>query len=94
MGGPTSLSDRNQAKTHVFTDSCSESKVLTVMPNKPMPPGGIPKWKSRLKKGPQALDHPKLIGVVMNEASGSDQANYDGQFYDYGASKPHRVDQT
>jgi capsular exopolysaccharide synthesis family protein len=39
-----------------------------------------------LKKGLQALDHPKLIGVVMNEASGSDQANYDGQYY--GASKP------
>jgi capsular exopolysaccharide synthesis family protein len=34
-----------------------------------------------LKKGLQALDHPKLIGVVMNEVSGSDQANYDGQYY-------------
>lgn len=39
-----------------------------------------------LKKGLQALDHPKLIGVVMNEASGSDQANYAGQYY--GARKP------
>jgi protein-tyrosine kinase len=39
-----------------------------------------------LKKGLQALDHPKLIGVVMNEASGSDQAYYDGQYY--GTSKP------
>jgi Mrp family chromosome partitioning ATPase len=39
-----------------------------------------------LKKGLQALDHPKLIGVVMNEASGSDQVNYDGQYY--GVSKP------
>ena len=39
-----------------------------------------------LKKGLQALDHPKLIGVVMNEASGSDQANYDGQYY--GVRKP------
>jgi capsular exopolysaccharide synthesis family protein len=38
-----------------------------------------------LKKGLQALDNPKLIGVVMNEASGSDQANYEGQYY--GASK-------
>ena len=34
-----------------------------------------------LKKGLQALDHPKLIGVVMNEASESDQGNYDGQYY-------------
>ena len=39
-----------------------------------------------LKKGLQALDHPKLIGVVMNEASGSDQANYDGQYYGVGKS--------
>jgi hypothetical protein len=42
-----------------------------------------------LKKGLQALDHPKLIGVVMNEASGSDQANYEGQYY--GTSKRERV---
>jgi capsular exopolysaccharide synthesis family protein len=34
-----------------------------------------------LKKGLQALDHPKLIGVVMNEASGAEQAHYDGQYY-------------
>jgi capsular exopolysaccharide synthesis family protein len=34
-----------------------------------------------LKRGLQALDHPKLIGVVMNDASGSDQANYEGQYY-------------
>lgn len=39
-----------------------------------------------LKKGLQALDHPKLIGVVMNEASGSDQVNYDRQYY--GVRKP------
>ena len=39
-----------------------------------------------LKKGLQALDHPKLIGVVMNEASGSDQANYDNQYYGTGKS--------
>lgn len=38
-----------------------------------------------LKKGLQALDQPKLIGVVMNDASGSDQVNYDGQYY--GASE-------
>ncbi len=34
-----------------------------------------------LKKGLQALDHPKLIGVVINEASGSDQMDYDGKYY-------------
>ena len=39
-----------------------------------------------LKKGLQALDHPKLIGVVMNEASGSDQANYENQYYGTGKS--------
>jgi capsular exopolysaccharide synthesis family protein len=39
-----------------------------------------------LKKGLQALDQPKLIGVVINEASGSDQANYDGRYYDAGKS--------
>jgi Mrp family chromosome partitioning ATPase len=46
-----------------------------------------------LKKGLQALDHPKLIGVVLNEALESDQAIYDNQYY--GASKPAagRVDE-
>ena len=34
-----------------------------------------------IKKGLQALDHPKLIGVVINEASGIDQVNYHGQYY-------------
>jgi capsular exopolysaccharide synthesis family protein len=34
-----------------------------------------------LKKGLQALDHPKLIGVVINEASGPDQAYYDSKYY-------------
>lgn len=34
-----------------------------------------------LEKGLQALDHPRLIGVVMNEASESDQENYDDQYY-------------
>jgi hypothetical protein len=28
MGGPNSLSDRNPAKTHVFTNSCSEPYFL------------------------------------------------------------------
>jgi Mrp family chromosome partitioning ATPase len=34
-----------------------------------------------LKKGLQSLDHPKLIGVVVNEASDFDQLDYDGQYY-------------
>ena len=35
-----------------------------------------------LKNGLQALDCPKLIGVVINEASGSDQGDYYGEYYD------------
>lgn len=34
-----------------------------------------------LKRGLQALDHPKLIGVVVNEATELNQANYAGQYY-------------
>jgi capsular exopolysaccharide synthesis family protein len=34
-----------------------------------------------LKKGLQSLDRPKLIGVVVNEASDFDQIDYDGQYY-------------
>jgi protein-tyrosine kinase len=34
-----------------------------------------------LKKGLQSLDHPKLIGVVVNEASDFDQIEYDGHYY-------------
>jgi capsular exopolysaccharide synthesis family protein len=34
-----------------------------------------------LKSGLQSLDHPKLIGVVVNEASEFDQIDYDGQYY-------------
>ncbi len=34
-----------------------------------------------LKKGLQSLDHPKLIGVVVNDASDFDQIDYDGQYY-------------
>jgi capsular exopolysaccharide synthesis family protein len=34
-----------------------------------------------LKKGLQSLDHPKLVGVVVNEASDFDQIDYDGQYY-------------
>jgi len=34
-----------------------------------------------LKQGLRALDHPNLIGVVLNEASATDEAKYDGQYY-------------
>ena len=34
-----------------------------------------------LKKGLQSLDRPKLIGVVVNDASDFDQIDYDGQYY-------------
>src|ERR1700692_2636802 len=36
MGGPNTLSDRNPAKTHVFTDSCAVPKMLVeeTMPTK------------------------------------------------------------
>ncbi len=34
-----------------------------------------------LKKGLQALDQPKLIGVVMNETSESDKESYDNRYY-------------
>jgi capsular exopolysaccharide synthesis family protein len=39
-----------------------------------------------LKNGLHSLDNPKLIGVVVNEASEFDQVDYDGQYY--GAGKP------
>ena len=34
-----------------------------------------------LKRGLQALDHPKLIGVVVNEATEFNQVGYAGQYY-------------
>jgi receptor protein-tyrosine kinase len=34
-----------------------------------------------LKRGLQALDHPKLIGVVVNEATEINQVDYAGQYY-------------
>ena len=34
-----------------------------------------------LKRGLQALDHPKLIGVVINEATELDHVNYEGKYY-------------
>jgi capsular exopolysaccharide synthesis family protein len=39
-----------------------------------------------LKQGLLALDHPKLVGVVMNETSGDDRVNY-GEYY-YSSHKP------
>jgi protein-tyrosine kinase len=35
-----------------------------------------------LKQGLRALDHPNLIGVVLNEATAISEAKYDGQYYD------------
>ena len=43
-----------------------------------------------LKRGLQALDHPKLIGVVVNEAAETNQAGYAGQYY-YGGSDGERT---
>jgi capsular exopolysaccharide synthesis family protein len=40
-----------------------------------------------LKKGLESLDHPKLIGVVVNEASQSDQESYEGDYY---SAQAHR----
>jgi capsular exopolysaccharide synthesis family protein len=34
-----------------------------------------------LKRGLQALDHPKLLGVVVNEATEFDQVSYKGKYY-------------
>jgi capsular exopolysaccharide synthesis family protein len=34
-----------------------------------------------LKRGLRALDHPKLIGIVVNDATEFDQVSYDGQYY-------------
>jgi capsular exopolysaccharide synthesis family protein len=34
-----------------------------------------------LKKGLKALNHPKLIGVVVNDATGFDQVNYKSPYY-------------
>ena len=34
-----------------------------------------------LKNGLQALDHPKLIGVVINDTAASDEGDYYGEYY-------------
>jgi capsular exopolysaccharide synthesis family protein len=45
-----------------------------------------------LKNGLQSLDHPKLIGVVVNEASEFDQIDYNGQYYGAGKSGGQRLE--
>jgi capsular exopolysaccharide synthesis family protein len=46
-----------------------------------------------LKKGLQALDHPKLIGVVLNETSECDHSKYGGYYYgaEDGKRRPAKV---
>ncbi|MGC1484115.1 MAG: CpsD/CapB family tyrosine-protein kinase [Candidatus Acidiferrum sp.] len=47
-----------------------------------------------LKNGLQSLDNPKLIGVVINEASEFDQVDYDGQYYgtqNYGDNRSKKL---
>jgi capsular exopolysaccharide synthesis family protein len=47
-----------------------------------------------LKNGLQSLDNPKLIGVVVNEASEFDQVEYAGQYYGarkYGAKRSEKL---
>jgi len=47
-----------------------------------------------LKNGLQSLDHPKLIGVVVNEASEFDQIDYHGQYYGarkYGGNRSEKL---
>ena len=47
-----------------------------------------------LRNGLQSLDHPKLIGVVVNEASEFDQVDYDGHYYGgrkHGDRDPERL---
>jgi capsular exopolysaccharide synthesis family protein len=46
-----------------------------------------------LRSGLQSLDHPKLIGVVVNEASEFDQTDYNGEYYgaiEYGARRKEK----
>jgi capsular exopolysaccharide synthesis family protein len=48
-----------------------------------------------LKNGLQSLDHPKLIGVVVNEASEFDQIDYNGQYYGarkYGDNRSKKIE--
>lgn len=45
-----------------------------------------------LRKGLQALDNPKLVGIVLNEASEFDRENYEGQYYALERSEFRAVD--
>ena len=44
-----------------------------------------------LKRGLQALDHPKLIGVVFNEATELNHAGYSGHYYSGSGPEGKRV---
>jgi protein-tyrosine kinase len=49
-----------------------------------------------LKNGLQSLDNPKLIGVVVNDASEFNQVDYDGQYYGarkYGGKRSEKQEQ-
>jgi capsular exopolysaccharide synthesis family protein len=47
-----------------------------------------------LKEGLQALDQPKLIGVVINDVSGTDHINYDDRYYSAGKPTTGPVEKT
>jgi protein-tyrosine kinase len=40
-----------------------------------------------LKKALETLDNPKLVGMVLNEATDFDRINYSGQYYAYAAAR-------
>jgi hypothetical protein len=47
-----------------------------------------------LRTGLQSLDHPNLIGVVVNEASEFDQTDYNREYYgaiEYGARRKEKL---
>jgi capsular exopolysaccharide synthesis family protein len=43
-----------------------------------------------LKQGLVALDHPKIIGVVLNDASATNEAKYDDQYYSSKKRQPRQ----
>ncbi len=45
-----------------------------------------------LRKGLQALDHPNLIGMVLNDATASIDSKYDSQYYGSPKTKSDRLD--
>jgi len=46
-----------------------------------------------LQKGLQALDHPNLIGMVLNDATATMDSKYDGQYYGSPKVKAERMNQ-